>query len=387
MSEIYCGRGTNVSFDDYMTLINRVFGFTTPEQQFEGLLPKLYKPHLAPQASSSVVTEDGAIVAAVGAFDHDISVCGVTLPCRGIGNVAVAPEVRGKGYMKACMHDALAHMISDGIALSTLGGRRQRYQYFSYEKAGTAYYFSVNSDNFRHIFGSTDAPFDTFREVTEQDAQDVARIKALCETGNFYPVRDGGAFLDIARTWHAKLYVVCHRDEFKGYCIVEGGNSISEIRAVSDDDFMPLLQTVFAGLDGKALTVRLPAFADGYIRRLAPIAEGGNVGYSTCCTVLNYALVTEAFFKLKATYAPLVDGDLSVLIHGFAGDERLHITVKNGTPAVTILPEDAPVDVEWSHTEAMEQMFAPISPNRADLPPAPRDWFPLPLYMYHADGV
>lgn len=387
MSELYCGRGNHISFDDYMTLINRVFGFTTPEQQFEGLLPKLYKPHLAPQSSSSVVTEDGVIVAAVGAFDHAISVCGVTLPCRGIGNVAVAPEVRGKGYMKACMYDALADMVADGIALSTLGGRRQRYQYFSYERAGSTYCFSVNSDNFRHVYGSTDAPFDTFREVTEQDTQAISSIKALCESGDFYPLRAADAFLDIARTWHAKLYVVCHQDEFKGYCIVEGGNSISEIRAVSDHDFMPLLQTVFVGLGGQGLTVRLPSFADKYIRALAPVAEGGHISSATCCTVLNYALVTQAFFKLKATYAPLCDGELSVLIHGFAGDEKLQITVSDGVPTVIKLPDTAPVEVEWSHTEAMEQMFAPISPCRADIPLEARDWFPLPLYMYHADAV
>lgn len=387
MSEIYCGRGTNVSYDEYMTLINRVFGFTTPEQMFEGLLPKLYKPHLAPQESSSVVTEDGVLVAAVGAFDHQISVCGEIIPCRGIGNVAVAPEVRGKGYMKACMHHALADMVADGIALSALGGRRQRYQYFSYEKAGTAYCFSVNADNFRHVFGSTDAPFDTFRVVTEGDTQTLAHVKALCETGDFYPVRAADAFLDIARTWHAELYAVYHGEDFKGYCIIEGGSTISEIKAVSDGDFLPLLQTVFAGLGGKALTVRLPLFADSCVRALAPIAEGGHIGYSMCYTVLNYALVTKAFMKLKATFAPLCDGDLSVLIHGFAGDERLRINVSGGVPTVTTLPEDAPVDVEWSHTQAMEQMFAPISPNRADLPLAARDWFPLPLYMYHADGV
>ena len=387
MADIYCGKGTNVSYDAYMTLINEVFGFTTPEQQFEGLLPKLYKPHLAPQDSSYVVTEDGEIVAAVGAFDHAVTVCGQYIPCRGIGNVAVASKARGKGYMKDCMNAALADMVADGIALSTLGGRRQRYQYFSYEKAGTAYYFSVNADNFRHVCGSVDAPFDTLRAVTEGDTQTLADIKALCESGDFYPVRDADAFLDIARTWHAELYAAYHGGAFKGYCIIEGGSTISEVKAVSDGDFLPLLQTVFAGLGGKALTVRLPLFADNYVRTLAPIAEGGHMGYSMCYTVLNYTLVTQAFMKLKATYASLCDGELCVLIHGFAGDERLRINVSGGVPTVTTLSEDSLVDVEWSHTQAMEQMFAPISPNRADLPIAARDWFPLPLYMYHADGV
>ena len=135
-TKIYCGRGRHIPYADYMNCINLVFGFTTPEQKFEGLLPKLYREDRRPQDSNYVVTEDGKLVAAVGAYDHEITVCGIKIPCRGIGNVAVDPETRGKGYMKATMNAALEDMIKEGIALSTLGGRRQRYQYFSYDKAG-----------------------------------------------------------------------------------------------------------------------------------------------------------------------------------------------------------------------------------------------------------
>ena len=167
--QIRRGKGLDVTYDDYMRFINEVFKFQTPESQFENLLPKLYQPHFAPQKSSYVVTEDSEIVAAVGAYDHQISVCGIDIPCRGIGNVAVSSRTRGKGYMKDCMSAALSDMQKEGIALSTLGGRRQRYQYFGYDKAGPSYTFSLVADNVRHTYGTLDAPFDTCFVVTEKD--------------------------------------------------------------------------------------------------------------------------------------------------------------------------------------------------------------------------
>ena len=49
---IYCGRGTKVPYADFMDLINLAFGFTEPERQFYGLLPKCYREHYRPQDSN-----------------------------------------------------------------------------------------------------------------------------------------------------------------------------------------------------------------------------------------------------------------------------------------------------------------------------------------------
>ena len=73
---IYCGRGYDVPHADFMELINICFNFTTPEQKFEGLLPKCYREEYRPQDQNYVVIEDGTLTAAVGAYDHEINVCG-----------------------------------------------------------------------------------------------------------------------------------------------------------------------------------------------------------------------------------------------------------------------------------------------------------------------
>ena len=385
MENYYCGKGTHIPFDDYMAFINLVFGFTTPDQQFEGLLPKLYKAHYRPQDENYVVTEDGKLMAAVGAYSHEITVCDVHIPCRGIGNVAVHPDTRGKGYMKATMNAALDDMVKDGIALSTLGGRRQRYQYFSYDKAGPCYTYSVARDNIRHTYGTLESPF-TVKVVEETSDPLIDGIMAIAASAPFIPHRSREKYLDIAHTWRCRLLAFLDGDRLAGYCIMDQGTGIHEIRAAKDEDFMNLIRSASAFVQN-GISVALPAFDVAYIQAIDPIAEYVSVAASMSYSVLNYQLILEAFFKLKETYTTLLDGKMDLLIHGYAKDECLRITVKDHHATVTELAEDEPADLELSHIEALSVLFSPISAKRDAMNPLVKDWFPLPLWMYRADEV
>ena len=390
---INCGRGAHIPYEDFMHLINLTFGFETPETQFLGLLPKLYKPAYRPQDSNYVVTEtadDGTVTltAAVGAFDHTITVAGRRLPCRGIGNVAVHPDHRSKGYMKMAMEAAIEDMIKDGIVLSTLGGRRQRYQYFSYDKCGPCHTFALTADNLRHTYGTLDAPY-TVHAVADTADPLIDAVKALSDASPVAPERPRDTFLDIAETWHATLYAVTSGDRFVGYAIVEPNGFVTEARVATPEDFMPLMRSIFATVGRESITVRLPAFETADLAAIAPIAEGVQTGCSMSYTVLNYTAVIDAFLALKASYATLSDGILTLLIHGRGGDERLRISIEQNHPTVTVLPPDAtaPATVELSHMEALNLLFAPFSPRRNTLPAPWNSWFPLPIWMYRADEV
>ncbi|MBE6546280.1 MAG: hypothetical protein E7668_02415 [Ruminococcaceae bacterium] len=85
--DIYCGRADKLSFSCLMNFINLCFNTLTPESALDRLLPKCYRDHYRPQDQNYVITEDGEPVAVVGAYDHEICVCGRKLACRGIGNV------------------------------------------------------------------------------------------------------------------------------------------------------------------------------------------------------------------------------------------------------------------------------------------------------------
>ncbi len=384
---VTCGLGREVPYEEFMQLINDAFGFTGTGRDFRTLLPKLYRPGRAPQNENYVVTEDSICVAAVGAFSHEIRVCGLSIPCRGIGNVAVARNARSRGYMKDCMNMALSDMVKDGIALSTLGGRRQRYRYFSYDKCGQAYTFVVNSDNLRHTFGEARKTSFDVRKVTEQDEALLTQIMALSSFGPYAPVRHHADFYDIMTNWQAALWAATEGNTVIGYAVLEPDGLISEIKMSRDDGFLAFVTALHDTLGVNDLRLRLPPYQSAYVASIAPVAESCQEGCSMSYTVLNYRLVTEAFFRLKATYDTLPDGVFSLLIHGFAGDERLTLSVSGGVPSVRPLAVGETPNLELSHNEAMNMLFAPLSPARKTLPPVQRLWFPLPLWMYRADEV
>lgn len=385
---VYCGRGNRIPYADFMRLIDLTFGFETPEMRFLGLLPKLYREEHRPQDSNYVVTEDGILVAAVGAYDHEITVCGHVLPCRGIGNVAVHPDHRSKGYMKDAMCAALKDMKKDGIALSTLGGRRQRYRYFGYDKAGPLYTFSLTKDNIRHTYGDLSAPF-AARMITDPADPVMDRIRRLNRAKPFIPTRPRTDYLDIANTWHACLLGFtdpCDGDRFVGYGIVEKDNVLSEVQTTRPEDFMGVLRTVSALLEG-GVTIRLPLHETEAVAALTPVAESFSLGCSMQYHVLQYRTVVEAFLDLKLIDTPLPDGEVSYLIHGFMGDERIRIRVENGRGCAETIPPNIPVLRELTHFEATSLLFAPVSPLRDHAGDLEKLWFPLPICMYHADGV
>jgi hypothetical protein len=90
-------------------------------------------------------------------------------------------------------------MVANGIAISTLGGRRQRYLYFGYDKAGPNYTFWLTPDNFRHVFGDLTAPY-TVRLVTDPSDPIIDAIIALNQSGPVTPIRPRDRYLDIANT-------------------------------------------------------------------------------------------------------------------------------------------------------------------------------------------
>ena len=384
---IFCGRGYHIPYADYMHLINLTFGFETPETQFLGLLPKLYREERRPQDSNYVVTEDGILCAAVGAYDHELTVCGETLPCRGIGNVAVHPDYRSRGYMKIAMKAALEDMVKDGIVLSSLGGRRQRYQYFSYDRCGPCYSFSFNRDNLRHVWGNMTAPFDGYKVITDNADPLLDAIKALSDAAKVSPVRSRADFLDICNTWHCDLVAITHLGDLKGYAVMSREGSISEVRARRTEDFLSVLRSILVHSERKSISVTLPPFETACITALTPVCEGVSEGCSMMYTVLNYRRVITAFMKLKASCTLLKDGWIAFLIHGWGGDERLCIEVTDNIPSVSILPENSPIDYELTHMEAMNLFFAPVSPKREQLSDLCKLWFPLPLWIYRADEV
>ncbi|NLX92698.1 MAG: hypothetical protein GXZ02_02330, partial [Clostridiales bacterium] len=93
----------------------------------------------------------------------------------------------------------------------------------------------------------------------------------------------------------------------------------------------------------------------------------------------------RALLKVKAATQPLADGVLRLLIHGFAGDEQIEISVKEGKVTVGAT-ENAP-DLELDHFEAIRFLFSVSSAERRNLTVSAAQWFPLPLHCFSFDSV
>lgn len=385
--DIYIGKGNEKYYDEYMDFINYVFGFNGNTSDFKKLLPKLYKPEDKPVENSYVVLEDGKLKAAVGAYDIEYKAFDEIIRIRGIGNVAVHPYSRSKGYMKALMSAAAADMIADGIDMSVLGGRRQRYNYFGYDKLGAAYAFSLVDDNIRHSFGRERVSKFRYEKINADDTKTLSLIEKLICAQPYAPIRPLEKLYDTLVSWKKTVYAAFDCDgRFVGYCVY-GDKSIDEVLVSDDGDLADLLVGLYDHIGCTGLVVRLPEWKQSYIGKLCRLCESYTVEMNKSFSVFNYEKILKLFLRLKSTYTSLPDGELCVLIHGAARDERLLIGVNNGKTSVESATLDRKIDIEISHLDAMNFFFANVDPRRNGMPCFVRAWFPLPLWIYSADNV
>lgn len=377
-------KGKREMYDDYVDFINYVFSLHGSSTDFKKLLPKLYDSSYPATENTYFALTDGKIKGVVGAFDHDISVCGTTIKSRGIGSVSVHPYSRGKGYMKTLMGMAMDEMISDGVALSVLGGRRQRYNYFGFDKLGAYHNFGINEDNMRHALGTERHHSIAFTKVKRSDTAILLEIDKLTRSLPFYPLRESERLFDILSSWNQGIFVGFDGDEFVGYATVKD-SAVFEMLLVDESRVLEFVCALFDHLGGGRLMVKLPAFLPSYINTLSRFCEAYSIDLQKSYCVLNYRLVVDAFLRLKATYQSLPDGRLVLDIDGKAGREKIEIKVTGGVPSVEYTDDAA--DLSLSHLDASNLLFAFISPSRLSLPHFAQIWLPLPIYLYHSDAV
>ena len=378
MQNIFKGRGEGLDRMTYIDFINYVFGFNGHDTDFLKLLPKLYKEQYEPCYNSFVVTEDGEYRAAIGCFPRKFMVGDEELVSHGIGNVAVHPRHRSKGYMKDCLHNAIASMIEAGADFSDLGGQRQRYGYFSYEKGSSERSFHITDINLRYAFGKAPLKDLTFKVINDENDPLIEGIWALHNTRKVHAVRPKEAFLDIARSWESTLTAIMAGERLVGYYI--GG--LGELTLADSKDFDDVIRN-YVKKFGNA-TFHVPSWDTAMSRRAWELCEGTGEGNVEMVTIFHFAKVVKAFLKLKAGYAALKDGSVVYHVSGVAGEENFRITVKDN--AVTVEATDDKADVTLEHHAAISYFFGSYSTQRGEFA-GDAGWFPLDMYFDSADHV
>ncbi len=385
--KLYYGRGKDCDNKKLLALIDDVF-FSDDEggRDFLNLLPKIYHDEYRPAYNNFVVQdEDGEMRAAIGAFDIDLDVGGEDIKACCIGNVAVSKSYRSKGYMIDLMKLAVEDMYARGVALSYLGGQRQRYGYFGFETAGVSYKFHFNMQNAKHLYGRLESKLRA-EKLDENDMETIKKIDELYSANAVHAKRPLKDYFRILKSWRHVPYVLFDGDDFAGYFVINYENTwVSEASVTKYDYYSEMLLAALSVSGKHGIEINAAPFEAEKLGFLTENSEGMDICGCESILVYDFEKTIRAYLKAKASYAKLADGELSVLIHGKYGDEKLKITVKNN--AVEVEKFDGDVEIELGHHEATRVFFSNYTHDRAKINTTAQQWLPLPAFIFSADQM
>ncbi|MBE6632963.1 MAG: GNAT family N-acetyltransferase [Ruminococcaceae bacterium] len=370
--------GNPEEYDDLIDFLNYVFGFNGTQNCFTKLIPQAYARESHPEKNNLLAVEDGRLRAAVGMLPYRVSVCGESLSCVGIGNVAVHPFHRGNGYMKTLMNEAMERMKANGTHMAVLGGHRHRYRYFSYDKIGSVAVFRIAEQTVRHGFKTHKPSTLALQELCDNNDPMMDLVAEDVKKGLYHAIRQRETLLRHMTGHFCRLYAVTENGAYRGYALMDNDH-LKEFR-IAPDRLEELLIALWDGLRLHSLTVRIPLWQTDFVLRMLPLFESYCVEPVRAVSILRFQEVISGFFKLKAATEALPNGTLALRILGVAGEECLRMTVENGACSVeTCKPEDCSLTL--SHLDAMHLLFSPVWPARNALPPHARLWLPLPFWV------
>ena len=354
---------------------NFVFSQAHVPHDFRALLPKTYgsEENFAGVPHFIAKREDGYIRAMIACRPTPLKYLDTVLTTGYVGTVSVHPYARGEGHMKQLMADMIADGRKRGYDMLVLGGQRQRYGYFGFEKGGVALRFDVSSTNLRHTCKDLDVSRIAFREMTEADAEQAWALHNTCPVGGVRRVED---FVTVMHSWNQKAYVILNGGEFAGYMNRSG----TELMLKDEELLYAVIKAYYAAFGIDNMSFLCGIHETRRIALLEGLAERWSLTNLEMLSVLNWKNVLNALLKYKAAYIPLTDGEKTLIIEG----TPLTIRVENGKPEVceAANAEGAPV---LDHMQAMKLFFRTtdyLLPNSM----LPQGWAPLPFYMTNVDG-
>lgn len=403
-------RLTAADFDEAMDLLNLVFSMSSVPHDFASLLPKLYRRDSELMRANLAIRLDGRIRAIVGVFPMEISVAGRKLLAGGIGGVATHPRETGAGLMRRLMTAALSEMRTAGCAISVLGGRRQRYAHYGYEKAGSSLDFVLSKHNIRH-YGQGHAlpeyrllPFDTGCPAGVDPVRDgtLARMKAWHDADLCHVCRSAADFPLILSSWQARTWLALDAaGEPAAYLVVsKDGSSVTELKAAAPEHLLPVAAAWVRQQSADAVHLALKPWELASIRQFSRICESWSISTAYNVNILDWPPVLESYLRLKAIQADLADGILHLQIIRPDRALDLRLAVEGREVACTAIANADAVDagsrISLDDALATRLVFGPLPPAMllpADLPVTTEasrllnSWFPLPFAWPGPDQI
>jgi predicted N-acetyltransferase YhbS len=357
-----------------MRFLNRGFGFSPGA--FERYFPHMYRPTEAFCSTAYVVESDGQIVSHVGLYPLEVIVYDVSIPLGGIGGVTTLLSARGEGHMTRLLYRVIDEMRAQSCPLSWLGGDRQRYNSFGWERAGMTYGLRFSR---RALDRAGVAPVPIEGQLPEAAADVVERFQSL----PVYHVRRPDLALQLRkdglRLWTAE----------DGYAIAQGPLfaplTILELVSASGHE-AGIIRAVLDWTETDEISWNVPAFDRERLARLVPCVSHWHLGGWAMYRVVDLGkLLTLIRPALSRRAAVLADFSLSIGVREHDRTDVATISVRGGDVAVAP-GRHAERYVEWSSVDAARVLLGG-PPGAAETPAELGALLPLPMYLPPLDHV
>lgn len=376
MTETVYTRGAAGEMGDIVDFINYVFSQAHRPHDFKTLLPKVYADD-APAGQEDfhfLAKQNGRIVACVADRPLCLSFGENALKCGYVGSVSVHPYHRSEGHMKRLMSDMIRDAREKDYDLLLLGGQRQRYGYFGFEKGGLLMRFHVTGTNVRHALSDVDISDVRLDPLTQED---VPFAYALWQK---QPVRAGRkpeTFLTDLMSWHNEPLLISFGSQPAGY--LAGGELVLQ----NEDQLPKAVKALLSRPGVKEMEFRAALYEKQRLAFLKDLCEYSSLGPMEMFNVLNWKTVLETFLCFKHLFVgPVADGCARIDIKE---DGAFEIEVKNGVPRVTPLASVPESAIQTDHMEAQRTFFG-LADMFVPTPGIPDSWKGLPLVMSEQDG-
>jgi predicted N-acetyltransferase YhbS len=363
-------------FDAFMRFLERCYG-TTPGE-FEHREPHIYRPAAELCASAFVIERQGRIVSHVGLYPLETVVHGVSFPIAGIGGVATLPSERGKGHMTRLLYTVIDAMREQSYPLSWLGGDRQRYNAFGWERAGLMYDLTFSQRSLSRA-GMAAVEIEALFPADAVEAVERYQSLPLCHARRPYlplQMRKEGL-----RVWTA----------VDGYALVEGTLfgplSILELVSASGRE-VGMIRALLDWTGRSQITFKVPAWDDERLARLMPYVTHWRAGDWQMWRIVDLGeLLALARPILSPRAAALRDMELAIGIREHDRTDVATIAVRDGQVKVARGRQAEPY-VEWSSVEAARVLLGgPPVAAQAQVPPGLATLLPIPAYVPALDYV
>ena len=378
-------RLTAADYSEAIAFLNRIFSVYAPHD-FANMLPGIYRATDAHMAHNYAVKRNGRIAAIVGMFPVQWRVGDRTFRVAGIGGVSTDPDHRGAGLMQALMAHCLRRMDGQGFHLSYLGGQRQRYLHYGYDRCGIQPVCTLNRTNVRAFFsGEPDLNFAPLDRTAQPRVLQAWKLHAAQPV---HGVRARKDFYSYLLAWHHRPHAILDRaGRMVGYLVAnQKKDFVAELVAEDGDTAWRAIAAWVLKESPGSVVVETYPLAGGLLRGLAQYSENVTAGASGNWRVMDWAAVTDALLRVQQSQGALPDGAVVVGIREY-GAIRLQV----GSGKASCRRVKAPPDVECDAPTAMRLLFGPLPPDLVlDLPRAARalqSWCPLPLGFARQDSV